>query len=98
MDIKTWDELRKPDERTLHFTPVGLGGRMRPEDSARYWQEVMAGFERGYRAPGPGRKRLPSPVLSSRLPLRPQPARPQCAPLRRHRMDRAGPHPSGVSV
>ncbi|MEY9855073.1 hypothetical protein ABH935_000672 [Catenulispora sp. GAS73] len=45
MGIKTWDELREPDERTLRFTPIGLGGRMRPEDSARYWQEVMAGLD-----------------------------------------------------
>lgn len=45
MDIKTWDELRAPDDRTLHFTPYGLGVKMRPEDAARYQQEIVGGLE-----------------------------------------------------
>lgn len=40
--IKSLDELREVDERTLMFQPLGLGGRMRPEDAARYQQEVIS--------------------------------------------------------
>lgn len=39
------DELRQPDDRTLMFTPLGLGGPMRPEDAAKYQQQVVAQFE-----------------------------------------------------
>ena len=42
MRIKSLDELREVDERTLKFQPLGLGGRMRPEDAARYQQEVIS--------------------------------------------------------
>lgn len=42
MEIKSLKELRKVDERTLKFQPLGLGGRMRPEDAARYQQEVVS--------------------------------------------------------
>jgi hypothetical protein len=42
MVIKSLDELREVDERTLKFQPLGLGGRMRPEDAARYQQEVIS--------------------------------------------------------
>ncbi len=44
MIIKSLDELRQVDERTLIFTPMGLG-RMRPEDSAEFQQQVVAQFE-----------------------------------------------------
>jgi hypothetical protein len=42
MIIKTIAELREADERTLRFTPLGLGGKMRPEDSAEFQQQVVA--------------------------------------------------------
>lgn len=42
MEIKSLKELREVDERTLRFQPLGLGGRMRPEDAARYQQEVIS--------------------------------------------------------
>jgi hypothetical protein len=44
---KSLEELREVDDRTLRFTPhgLGLGMRMRPEDSARYLQAVVAQFE-----------------------------------------------------
>jgi len=42
MIIKTLSELQEADERTLHFNPIGLGGRMRPEDSAEFQQQLVA--------------------------------------------------------
>ncbi|MEU2357690.1 hypothetical protein ABZ599_32745 [Streptomyces misionensis] len=45
MDIKTLEELQAADERTLAFTPLGLGGRMSPEDSADFQQRVIARLE-----------------------------------------------------
>jgi hypothetical protein len=47
MPIKTLDELREPDLRTLAFLPsgLGIGIQMVPEDSAAHWQEVVARFE-----------------------------------------------------
>ncbi len=45
MDIKSLDELREPDERTLRFQPLGLGGRMRPEDAAVFQQQVISHAE-----------------------------------------------------
>ncbi len=47
MIIKSLEELRQVDERTLHFTPMGLGigVQMRPEDSAEFQQQVVAQFE-----------------------------------------------------
>jgi len=42
--IKSLDELRQADERTLVFAPAGLG-RMRAEDSAEFQQQVVAQFE-----------------------------------------------------
>lgn len=45
MDIQPLPELQKPDERTLRFSPYGLGGRMRPEDSAEFQQQVAARHE-----------------------------------------------------
>jgi hypothetical protein len=43
--IKTLAELQEADERTLVFSPSGLGGRMRPEDAAEYQQQVIARHE-----------------------------------------------------
>jgi hypothetical protein len=45
--IKTLDELRQTDDRTLRFTPMGLGlgVKMRPEDAAEYQQQVVAEFD-----------------------------------------------------
>ncbi len=45
MGIRSLEELRQPDERTLSFTPFGLGGRMRPEDAAVFQQEVISHAE-----------------------------------------------------
>ena len=44
MDIKSLEELRQVDERTLRFAPLGLalGGKMRPEDAALYQQRSSA--------------------------------------------------------
>jgi hypothetical protein len=42
MTIKTLAELQEPDERTLRFSPLGLGGRMRPEDAVDFQQHVVA--------------------------------------------------------
>lgn len=45
--IKTLDELCQPDDRTLRFTPMGLGlgVQMRPDAAAEYQQQVVAQFE-----------------------------------------------------
>lgn len=45
--IKTLDELRQADDRTLRFTPMGLGlgVQMRPDDAAEYQQQVVAQFD-----------------------------------------------------
>ncbi|MFG1842924.1 hypothetical protein ACGFH8_31375 [Micromonospora sp. NPDC049175] len=42
--IKTLDELRQADDRTLRFTPLGLGlgVQMRPDDAAEYQQQVAS--------------------------------------------------------
>ena len=47
MIIKTLDELRQVDVRTLRFTPMGLGLglQMRPEGAAEFQQQVVAQFE-----------------------------------------------------
>jgi hypothetical protein len=42
---KSLDELREVDERTLHFTPMGLGVGMHPDDAAEFQQRVVAQFE-----------------------------------------------------
>lgn len=41
MEIKTLAQLQSPDDRTLMFTPLGLG-RMKAEDSADFQQQVIA--------------------------------------------------------
>ena len=45
MIIKSLSELQEADERTLRFHPLGLGGRMRPEDSAEFQQRVIARYQ-----------------------------------------------------
>src|SRR6266704_5013915 len=45
MIIKTLAQLQEADDRTLPFTPFGLGGRMRPEDAAEFQQQVVARHE-----------------------------------------------------
>lgn len=45
MVIKTLDELREADGRTLPFGSFGLGGRLRPEDAAELQQRTIAGIE-----------------------------------------------------
>jgi hypothetical protein len=47
MEIKSLDELRQPDDRTLHYTPLGFdtGGSLRPEDAALYQQESLSRAE-----------------------------------------------------
>ncbi|MFE9424144.1 hypothetical protein ACFYNO_14395 [Kitasatospora sp. NPDC006697] len=42
MEIKTLEELQAADERSLAFNPLGLGGRMRPQDAAEFQQRVVA--------------------------------------------------------
>ena len=46
MTIKSLDELRQADERTLRFIAgggLGLNVAMNPDDSSRHWQEVAVG-------------------------------------------------------
>jgi len=43
--IRSLAELRLPDDRTLHFNPHGLGGRMRPEDAAEFQQHLVASHD-----------------------------------------------------
>jgi len=45
--IKTLEELRQADTRTLSFTPMGLGVgvRMHPEGAAEFQQQVVARFD-----------------------------------------------------
>jgi hypothetical protein len=47
VDIKSLEELRQPDQRTLRFAPLGLamGGTMHPEDAAVFQQEVISHAE-----------------------------------------------------
>jgi len=45
MEIKSLEKLRQPDDRTLHFTPLGLGGKMRAEDAAVFQKEVISRAE-----------------------------------------------------
>jgi hypothetical protein len=44
MEIKSFEELTTPDERTLAFTPLGLStmGLLKPEDAADFQQQVIA--------------------------------------------------------
>ena len=47
MNVKTFAELTTPDPRTLRFTPLGLStsGVLKPEYSAEFQQEVIAGCD-----------------------------------------------------
>ena len=45
MVIRLLSELCQADGRTLACGPLGLGGQMRPEDSAEFWQQVVARHE-----------------------------------------------------
>jgi len=54
--IKTLTELQEPDERSLHFTPWGIGGRTRPEDAAEYQQKVISRLELSGQVPENTRK------------------------------------------
>ncbi len=47
MEIRSLEELRRVDERTPRFAPLGLatGGKLRPEDAAVYQQEVISHAE-----------------------------------------------------
>lgn len=45
MIIKSLSELQEADEATLVFGPLGLGGTMRPQDSAEFQQQVVARHE-----------------------------------------------------
>jgi hypothetical protein len=45
VEIRSLEELRQPDERALVFSPLGLGGRLRPEDAAVFRQEVISHAE-----------------------------------------------------
>lgn len=51
MIIKTLAELAQPDEASLHFTPWGLGPKMRAEDAAEYQQKLIARYELSERIP-----------------------------------------------
>lgn len=42
MEITSLQELQAPDAMTLAFGPLGLGGRMRPEDAAKFQQSQIA--------------------------------------------------------
>ncbi len=42
MTEDSFEELLRPDERTLRFSPFGLGGRMSPEDSARFLRDSIS--------------------------------------------------------
>ena len=42
MIIRTLEELQKPDEASLMFSPLGLGAKMRPQDAADFQQRVIA--------------------------------------------------------
>jgi hypothetical protein len=41
MGVRPLGDLREPDERTLIFGPLGIGGRLRAEDSAEFLQRIM---------------------------------------------------------
>lgn len=43
--MKKLAELRQPDDRTLGYTPWGLGPNMRPEDAAEFQQRVVYEFD-----------------------------------------------------
>jgi hypothetical protein len=42
VEFRSLEELREADEATLSFSSFGLGGKLRPEDAARFQQEVVS--------------------------------------------------------
>lgn len=42
MEFTSLDALREADERTLRFSPLGLGGTLDPADAVRFQQEVVS--------------------------------------------------------
>jgi hypothetical protein len=42
VEIRSLDELREVDERTLAFSPFGLGGKLAAQDAARFQQEAVS--------------------------------------------------------
>ena len=42
MELREWSELIQPDPVTLVWGPLGLGGRITPEQSVQWLQEVIA--------------------------------------------------------
>jgi hypothetical protein len=42
VEIRSLDDLREVDERTLSFSPFGLGGKMAAQDAARFQQEAVS--------------------------------------------------------
>jgi hypothetical protein len=51
MIIKTLEELQRPDEASLRFTPLGFGPQMHAEDAAEYQQTVIARFDLSAQVP-----------------------------------------------
>ncbi|WP_411089260.1 hypothetical protein [Streptomyces sp. 061-3] len=45
MEIQSLNELQAADERSLAFSPFGLGERIRPEDAAKFQQSQVLGIE-----------------------------------------------------
>jgi hypothetical protein len=43
--MKSLSDLQAPDDRSLHFSPLGLFGRIRPEDAAEFQQRVVTRHE-----------------------------------------------------
>ncbi|MGV9534309.1 hypothetical protein ACWEU6_16955 [Streptosporangium sandarakinum] len=56
MDIRSLQELQKPDETTLVFSPLGLGGRLNADDAAAFQQEVISRIDLAEDVPEPVRK------------------------------------------
>jgi hypothetical protein len=56
MIIKTLSELQEPDETSLYVTPLGIEGRVRPDDAAAYLQHVISRLELSEQVPETARK------------------------------------------
>jgi hypothetical protein len=52
MRINTLDELKEADDRSLVFSPWGLGGRMRPKAAAEFQQRAISSAELVPAVPG----------------------------------------------
>jgi hypothetical protein len=42
VEFRSLEELREADEATLSFSPFGLGGKLSPEDAAKFQQEAVS--------------------------------------------------------